>query len=63
MQLVKNQQNLTAYFYLSEAELTQQAVIFEQFFANFTQTLPLELTENNLLSQTSVYDLMAGNKY
>lgn len=56
LQLVKNQKNLTAYFYLNEAELAQQAVIFEQFFANFTQTLPLELTENNLLSLTSVYD-------
>ncbi|MBD4936571.1 isochorismate synthase, partial [Xanthomonas citri pv. citri] len=54
--LVKNQQNLTAYFYLNEAELAQQAVIFERFFANFCQTLPLELTENNLLAQTSVYD-------
>ncbi|WP_419843804.1 isochorismate synthase, partial [Actinobacillus pleuropneumoniae] len=51
-----NQQNLTAYFYLNEAELAQQAVIFERFFANFCQTLPLELTENNLLAQTSVYD-------
>ncbi|WGE32830.1 isochorismate synthase [Actinobacillus genomosp. 2] len=56
LQLVKNQQNLTAYFYLNETELTQQAVIFEQFFANFRQTLPLELTENHLLSLTSVYD-------
>ncbi|UKH22743.1 isochorismate synthase MenF [Actinobacillus pleuropneumoniae] len=54
--LVKNQQNLTAYFYLNEAELAQQAVIFERFFANFCQTLLLELTENNLLAQTSVYD-------
>lgn len=57
LQLVKNQQQLTAYFYLNEHELPQQAVIFEQYFANFTQTAPLELAENNLLSLHSVYNI------
>ena len=56
LQLVKNQQNLTAYFYIDEKELSQQAVIFEQIFVNFTQTAPLELVENKLVSLNSVYD-------
>ncbi|WP_150538373.1 isochorismate synthase [Actinobacillus vicugnae] len=56
LQLVKDQQNLTAYFYLNQHELAQQAVIFEQYFANFNQCLPLELTENPLISRQSVYD-------
>lgn len=51
--LVKNQQNLTACFYFDSDHYQQQAVIFEQFLANFEQIAQLSLTNNTMLSINS----------
>ena len=51
--LVKNQQNLTACFYFDSDDFEQQAVIFEQFLANFTQIAELGLTDNQLVSMSA----------
>ncbi|AGI32064.1 TPA: isochorismate synthase [Mannheimia haemolytica] len=51
--LVKNQQNLTACFYFDSDNFEQQAVIFEQFLANFSQITELGLTDNPLVSMSA----------
>lgn len=49
----KNSENLTACFYFDSDHFEQQAVIFEQFLANFDEIAELHLAENRLCSMTA----------
>lgn len=56
LKLVQQAQQLYAYFILRSEELAQQAVIFEQFFANFTEIAPLATLNNPVISSESACD-------
>ncbi|AKO45103.1 isochorismate synthase [[Haemophilus] ducreyi] len=56
LQLVKNNQRLTAYFYLLEQEISEKMAIFTQTFAEFTHLSQLTLPDNQLLAHQSACD-------